>query len=63
MVDNRNLILYVRPDEKNNFSSITWREWLNNNQDDKQLLKACSLYKNIIYQKLYNKYRDDFYIF
>jgi len=49
------------PDEIMN-DGITWREYLLNNQNDKNLLEAYNLYTREEYRWLRMKYKNDFYI-
>ena len=50
------------PDAPGPQNNGTWRDFLNYNQNDKNLLCAYQLYTNSIYQSLYNKLKDSFYI-
>jgi hypothetical protein len=50
------------PDKKMENKKISWREYLLNNQNDKNLLEAYNLYTRNEYRSLYRKYNNDFYI-
>ncbi len=54
---------YYHPDQKMPSSTKTWREWVDSMQDKKDLLEAYKLYANPLYQKLYDKYQENFFIF
>lgn len=41
---------------------ISWREYLINNQNDKELLEAYNLYTRQEYRSLYNRFKERFYI-
>ena len=43
-------------------AKISWREYLINNQNDKNLLEAYNLYKRNEYRCLYNRFKERFYI-
>lgn len=50
------------PDDEIGSTKISFREYLINNQNDTNLLRAYQLYTRNEYQCLYNKFRNSFYI-
>ena len=55
---------YIHPDENfPNNKYKTWRDWLNAQQKEKDILESYKLYKHKIYGELYNKYENNLYIF
>jgi hypothetical protein len=61
-VNNADQNLEHHPDDIMYESKVSWRDYLDNNQNDTNLLKAYNLYKNNEYRCLYNKYKKNFYI-
>jgi len=50
------------PDDRMNKEEISWREYLKNNQNDKNLLEAYNLYTREEYRSLYNRFKERFFI-
>jgi hypothetical protein len=50
------------PDDEIKEENISWRKYLENNQNDKNLLEAYKLYQRHEYYCLYNKFKNNFYI-
>lgn len=50
------------PDEIIEIEKISWRKYLLNNQNDKNLVEAYNLYKRKEYSCLHTKYKKNFYI-
>jgi hypothetical protein len=57
-----NFIDEFHPDEKLPNSTISWRDYLEEHQNDKNLLMAYQLYKRNEYRQLYEKFGNSFYI-
>lgn len=57
-----NLINEFHPDEKMPNSAISWRDYLMEHQNDKNLKTAYELYLRAEYQSLYEKFGKSFYI-
>lgn len=57
-----NLINEFHPDEKMPNSAISWRDYLMEHQNDKNLKTAYELYLRTEYQSLYEKFGNSFYI-
>jgi hypothetical protein len=57
-----NSIDEFHPDEKLPNSTISWRDYLEEHQNDKNLLMAYQLYKRNEYRQLYEKFGNSFYI-
>jgi hypothetical protein len=57
-----NFIDEFHPDEKLPNSTISWRDYLMEHQNDKNLITAYQLYLRTEYQSLYEKFGNSFYI-
>jgi hypothetical protein len=57
-----NSIDEFHPDEKMPNSAISWRDYLEEHQEDKNLKMAYELYSRNEYQSLYEKFGNSFYI-
>lgn len=54
---------FVHPDELIFNENISWRDFINKQENRKDLKKAYNLYKNEIYDRLYKRFGNNLFIF
>lgn len=55
--------IFATPDEVIRNENITWRDLISKQENRNDLTKAYKLYKHEIYKKLYERFKNDLYIF